>query len=293
MQPSAVENLECPPSLLASRSVLVRRVEQRRANDVIPVPGEYSRQIGKHVVHRRVSIGRILPHASQYDRLEPGVKLIDQPRRRRRDAVHMMCEEAECGTRIERQLAGEPAKQDHAEGVNVRSGIHRVAQQLLRRHVLECTRDSVAISLRIVAASLRKAKVDQLHRVGLVHRAAKEDVLRLDVAMNQACLVHGLQRAAELNHERQRVLGGGIAVPRDVFVQGLAREGFENDIGLAIVGNAVVEELHDVGVLWGCPRRLRRVSGRGCSLRSAPAGPCQIRARSAFAPLRANGGPGR
>ncbi len=79
---------------------------------------------------------------------------------------------------------------------------------------------------------------------GLVLRAIRDEKV---VAV--ACLVHGVERTCQLQSERQRLLDGHGAAAGNVFVQGLAGQGFEHEEGDAVAGDSEIEEPDDVGVL--------------------------------------------
>ena len=98
-----------------------------------------------------------------------------------------------------------------------------------------------------VAAHLGDAEVEDLHeRRVVVVRLREEDVVRLDVAVDDARRVRAAERLAALRQDvdglvqRDRARRGGRGL------QALAVEELHRDVRRAVLERAVVEDLHDV-----------------------------------------------
>jgi hypothetical protein len=113
---------------------------------------------------------------------------------------------------IERASAGEHLVQQHAEGVNIRTCVHLAALELLGRHVMEraedraltrerlCARDAVAEQTRAVGrGKLGQAEVQELRA-----RLGQHHVAGLQVAMDDAAAMGGVERQRDLVCVRQR-----------------------------------------------------------------------------------------
>ena len=119
------------------------------------------------------------------------------------------------GEFAQRQFAGEHFVEHHAQRVDVRAVVHVCGLlDLLRRHVVRRAHDLPVAGERGVAAASRPedlgdAEVGDLHPALLV----EQDVLRLDVAVDDAFVVRELERLADLRDDRQR-LARAQACPR-------------------------------------------------------------------------------
>ncbi|MFT3768182.1 MAG: hypothetical protein QM820_22250 [Minicystis sp.] len=100
-----------------------------------------------------------------------------------------------------------------------------------------------------VAQHLGDAEVEHLDEEGISLAAlGDEDVVRLDVAVDDAVLVGALQGAAHLLHQR---LGGGeaeAAAALEQLGEGEAAEQLHHEVRDGVVDGAVVHDLHHVRV---------------------------------------------
>ncbi len=128
----------------------------------------------------------------------------------------------------EQTLAAEHFPQDDAVGPDIGAAIDRSPRGLLRAHVRGGAEDRPGLRhrwrrdrrrLRGVRGrrasrlhGLREPEVEHLHRAVRSHL----DVRRLQVAMNDALLVGGLERLRNLLRDRQCLVDGNRAVPDSV-----------------------------------------------------------------------------
>ena len=167
---------------------------------------------------------------------------------------------------LARQFAGEHLVKHHAQRVNIRAMIHLARRlNLLRRHVLRRAHDTAcvgqfggrAVLLRRLPAladrqvsptiipnnNLRQTKIRHLHAA----TAVQQNILRLDVAVDDALVVRELQRVADLRHDGQR-LAGGNAFLRQQLAERDAVHKFHEQI-VKSAGLAVVVNGDDVGMV--------------------------------------------
>ena len=88
-------------------------------------------------------------------------------------------------------------------------------RELLGAHVLGRADDEPGLRhlLRIVALHrLRDAEVDDLHAVRAVARLRDHDVVGLEIAMDDAHVVRGVERVGRLSRDVGRARGGERAV---------------------------------------------------------------------------------
>ena len=121
------------------------------------------------------------------------------------------------------QFAGKHLVKHHAQRVNVRAVIHLARRgDLLRRHVIRRAQDAGRAVLlrgpnvwadrqvsptRFGFNNFRQAKIRHLHAAP----AIQQNVLRLDVAVDDALVVRKLERVANLRHDGQRLARGNAA----------------------------------------------------------------------------------
>ncbi len=109
----------------------------------------------------------------------------------------------------ERRLADEAFEQDATERVHVGRWTERRALELLGRRVLEGSDEHAgAGDTRTRGRALREPEVREVHVLDVTRavRADDQDVAGLDVAMDQASGVSGVQRPSDAIDHRQRVV---------------------------------------------------------------------------------------
>ena len=96
---------------------------------------------------------------------------------------------------------------------------------------------------------LRDAEVEHLCALATGHLgvADEEDVLRLEIAVDDAAHVRGAERARDLADDAERVLDAERAAAH-AGVERLAVEHLHDEVGAAVGVGAEVEDLHDAGV---------------------------------------------
>ena len=144
-------------------------------------------------------------------------------------------------------FAGEQAPDEGADGEQIGACVHptRFAEQLLGRH--EGWRADEAAGGRDALAVVepRDANVDELDRTGL----RDDDVVGLDVAVHDACLVNGEQRLQQLVDDRSELGQGQHSAARcRELAQRPALSQLHQQEG-RVAEHAVAEGTHDAWVL--------------------------------------------
>ena len=127
------------------------------------------------------------------------------------------------------------------------------AEDLLRAHV-ERRADhrpslGAAVDARLLHA-LRDTEVEELHEdLASATGIAEVDVPRLDVPMDDAALVRAIERACELTHDLDDEVGRHPRFLVEVLTEVAPLEELHHDVRNALVGDAVIERLHDVRAL--------------------------------------------
>ena len=169
----------------------------------------------------------------------------------------------------QRQLPGQHLVEDDAQRVDVGPVIDlQRPLHLLRGHVVQRAHHLPRPGQRevagVAAQQLGQAEVGDLHAA----LAVQQDVLRLDVAVDDALLVGVLQGVADLRHDPQRLLRLQVAVAQQlpqvdavhvlhdevVEAAGLAEIVDGDDVGMAEPGQGAglaVEALGEGGVAAG------------------------------------------
>ena len=100
-------------------------------------------------------------------------------------------------------FSGKQFVEDQADAENVGALVERAAQSLLGRHVFHGADDGAGLGQAGIAKRARQAEVHHHDAAVLV----AHDVLGLQVAMDHAFGMGGVERAADLLHHRDGVLG--------------------------------------------------------------------------------------
>ncbi len=144
---------------------------------------------------------------------------------------------------VEGDVAGEHLVEDDAERVDVRLAVDGVAEGLLRGDVVRRAEDAAVSGEALLVQRARDAEVGDLGHALLVD----EDVLRLDVAVDDAAAVRGAERAGDLDRVGERLVDGQRARPADAVLERLPLDVLEDDVG-ALVVLARVDHADDVRV---------------------------------------------
>ena len=99
--------------------------------------------------------------------------------------------------------------------------------------------------LCVVGLKLRESEIENFG----VLAGGDENIGGLDVAMDDACLVRGVQSVGDFDGQRQQ-LPDRHRLATDAFFQGLPLEEFHRDVGLAVLFADVVDGA-DVGMIQG------------------------------------------
>ncbi len=151
--------------------------------------------------------------------------------------------------RLKREAAGQHLVQHHADGIQIRLFIRKVAARLLGGDIMDGADGLVGHGPRFVAGEARNAEIRDLDGAVL----QQHDVLRLDVAVDDALAVGMLQGAQNLDGEVDGFLPFDDFLLVEVFLQGNAVDILFDDI-LDSVAEAHVVDLDDVGVGEDCDR---------------------------------------
>jgi hypothetical protein len=143
--------------------------------------------------------------------------------------------------------AGEQLEERATHGVDVGAGPHALAHDLLGRHVRRrAERHARGGDAVVLTEAAGQAEVHQLHH-DLAAHARDHDVAGLDVAMDDARLVHGRERRQQANgdaHRDAHVHGAAL----DEVREGLTGQELHHDERMTHGVEAHVEDAHDVGV---------------------------------------------
>src|ERR1035438_1962551 len=143
-------------------------------------------------------------------------------------------------------LSGDQLKEDQTDAENIGALVQRTAQRLLGRHVFERADDGAGLSHAGIAERASQPEVHDHDAAMLV----AHDVLRLQVAVNHAFGMGGVESAADLLNHRDRILGRELSFAAQDGAQILAVEVLHADeadaLSLAQVENADHVLMRDV-----------------------------------------------
>jgi hypothetical protein len=157
---------------------------------------------------------------------------------------------------VERPLAAHHLVEHGAEREHVGARVHRLAAHLLGRHVADGPHHGARIGHRVrdarrsreigAAGLARQSKVENLH----LPVVEQKDVLRLQVAVNQALAVRRAESAGDLHGDIDRLANGNrrdASVRRRIqpFAKRLPGQQFHDDVQL-VLPQAGIENRHDV-----------------------------------------------
>ncbi len=182
-------------------------------------------QILQHLPRRGVAVFPFLLERLQYDAVELRRHAFDELRRRRRAAVGDGPSHVEEVVALYWRLAGDHFVEHRSERVEVGAGVGLLAARLLGRDVDQRPhhRAGVAVLQRIVQ-ELRQAEVEHFD----VPVVAQHDVLRLDVAVDDARLVGRPESARHADTDAEHLTDAQLMLG-DLFAQGRAVDVLRGD----------------------------------------------------------------
>jgi hypothetical protein len=145
----------------------------------------------------------------------------------------------------ERSLAGDQLVQHHAEGIEIRPGIKRLAERLLGGHVRHgADHRPLAGELllgRALALAKRGEEAEVTELCGAVRR--QPDIAGLDIAMDDPVPVGVVQRAAHTLGDPQCQLEsqGAAGRPLDQVVDGASVDVLLDDVGQVLLLAGVMD----------------------------------------------------
>jgi hypothetical protein len=174
-----------------------------------------------------------------------------------RRRAHVLAHQLDRVLGLERALAGEHLEEDRAHRVEVGAAVDRLAQRLLGRHVRRRAEHHaargqlhVAEGVGGVADELDHAEVEQLDVLVLLPGLAAQgqhDVLRLEIAVDQAARVGVAERLDDLAGQDERAAHAQRALAERVAQRATAHQLHDHEHPALVL--AEVEHLDDVGVI--------------------------------------------
>ena len=200
---------------------------------------------GRRNLHRRGRPrARVLLETAQDHALDGGVEAREDVRRRRRRLLLVLAAHLGERRRVEGALARRDLVEDEAERVEVAPHGRRLARELLGRHVRRRARD--LSDVRGLLGRDGEAEVRDPHPPA----AVEHDVRRLEVAVEDALLVRGVEARAELPRDVDRLVHGQVADPleegREVFAVHVLHREKMAALDLADVVNAADVRVRDL-----------------------------------------------
>jgi hypothetical protein len=145
---------------------------------------------------------------------------------------------------LERGLAGQHGVDDARQRELIGARIHRLPRDLLGRHVPDGPDHHVHRRQLGRLAQLGHPEVEHLH----LPVVGEEDVLRLQIAVGDVARMRRLERRRHLLRDLERL--DQLHPPAiHARAERLTVEELEHDVGQPVVGDVVVDQLDDVGVL--------------------------------------------
>jgi len=198
------------------------------------------------VVHRLEAIAGLLREQLRQDHLLERRRNLGAEQRRRCIADDPVEQLARIVIRRERPARGQHLVEDHAERVDIGAAIDVLGiGDLLGRHELRRPHHH-ALLLVVDGQEPRDAEVEHLDVIERVVLVGQEHVVGLEVAVNDACVVRGVQRRCDLRRDPDRAPHRQAAEPIDLVGEQRAFEELERDVRDMAVHEAHVRRLDDV-----------------------------------------------
>ncbi len=195
-----------------------------------------------------------LGQAAQDDRLDPRIE-VDADRHLSRRAgrhvevqPHVLAE----GVGAEQRLAREDLVHDRAERIDIGARIDREPARLLRRHVRRradhrADRREIRVG-HVLVDQLGDAEIEDLHQIRAVLGAPDDDVVRFEIAVNDADRVRRRQAVADLRDHAERAAERDAARGPHEPPQAVPGEQLHDDEDRPVLQLDVVDDIDDVAV---------------------------------------------
>ena len=164
-------------------------------------------------------------------------RLAQVVRRRLGDVLHR---DHERRLAVVRDLARQDLVRHDADGVDVAARVRRASERLLGRHVVGSPHHHAVERELLGRLSAREPEVEDRDGPAVLDH----DVLRLEVAMDDAELVRGFGPEGDLPEDRDRACLGQLSLELDDRPQVLARNVFHRDVGEVVAHSEVVDARH-------------------------------------------------
>ncbi len=174
----------------------------RRSGHGRAAAGQHRLEVGRHLGGGSVTVLPRLAHRLEHDSIRLDRQRRHEPTRGHDLVGEVLGENAHRRGRLERRLAGEHAIKRRAQAVQVGPRIERLTAHLFRRHVIGRAQHLGARAGRrafLTLAQLRQAEIENLRVLDPVPAGHSHEVFRLEIAMNDPCLVSFGQPGAHLN----------------------------------------------------------------------------------------------
>jgi hypothetical protein len=155
---------------------------------------------------------------------------------------------------VERTSARQELEEDHAEGIEVGSGVDRLSEHLLGRHVLGRTQrlaydgERLHAGLRVRRFEPRDAEVEQLDEVALSFVLDQHDVLGFEVAVDDPFFMSRAYPGRDALHDRDGA-GWFHGTGRELVTKIASNDELEDEKERPVRRAPEVGRMHDVRVL--------------------------------------------
>ena len=192
-------------------------------------------QILQHLVGRCVALGDVGTHRLHTDQFQRLGNIFIDITRCQRHSTQVLDRHRNCTVTFKRQTSRQHLIQHHTGGIDVGSGIHTVAARLFGGNIMHAAQRF----LRQRISGIGKAGNTE---IGNFYTAIPQDhnVLRLDVAVNNATAMGVVQTADDLRDKMQRFAPVHLTAALHILLQRNAFQQFHYDIfQFPLTGNII------------------------------------------------------
>src|SRR5581483_7899986 len=200
-------------------------------------------EVGQEILGRLVTVLGVAAHGGEHDGLQFGGHVGPQRSDGDRRPLQVTLHDRHPIVAPERDAPGQELVEHHAEGVDVTALVTPVPLDLLRAHVVGGAEALAQVAPREPARSPQQggAEVEDLERAVVLH----QDVLRLEVAMDDAAIVEVDERPGQLAPPVERLLHRDGAVPAPQPLPEVdAVDVLHDDVGLGAAAGVVEAVQH-------------------------------------------------